>query len=53
MSVRESAIVQTFPLDFEFTGSMTSMYRQIGNAVPVLFAEQLGVQLANLEKVLV
>jgi len=53
MSVRESAIVQTFPLDFEFTGSMTSMYRQIGNAVPVLFAEQLGIQLANLEKVLV
>lgn len=53
MSVRESAIVQTFPLDFEFTGSMTSMYRQIGNAVPVLFAEQLGVQLANLEKVLI
>ena len=53
MSVRESAIVQTFPLDFEFVGSMTSMYRQIGNAVPVLFAKQLGVELANLEEVLV
>ncbi|MGB1048945.1 MAG: DNA cytosine methyltransferase [Rhodothermales bacterium] len=41
LSVRESASVQTFPLDFEFTGSLNSMYRQIGNAVPVLFARLL------------
>ena len=53
MSVRESAIIQTFPLDFEFSGSMTSMYRQIGNAVPVLFAEQLGEQLTRLEEVFI
>ncbi|WP_418502372.1 DNA cytosine methyltransferase [Flagellimonas sp.] len=53
MSVRESALIQTFPMDFEFTGSMTSMYRQIGNAVPVLFAEKLGLQLNKLEEVLV
>jgi DNA (cytosine-5)-methyltransferase 1 len=51
MSVRESAIIQTFPLDFEFFGSMTSMYRQIGNAVPVLFAKELGIKLAELEEV--
>lgn len=51
MSVRESALIQTFPIDFEFTGSMTSMYRQIGNAVPVKFAEFLGVQLKKLEKI--
>lgn len=49
MSVRESAIIQTFPLDFEFTGTMSAMYRQIGNAVPVLFAECIGKKLKELE----
>ena len=49
VSVRESAILQTFPLDFEFTGQMGSMYRQIGNAVPPLFARKLGDALANFE----
>jgi DNA (cytosine-5)-methyltransferase 1 len=39
LSCREVATIQTFPLDFEFCGSMTSIYRQIGNAVPPLFAE--------------
>ena len=39
LTVRESAIIQTFPMDFEFQGSLTSMYRQIGNAVPVKFAQ--------------
>nr|CAD33712.1 putative DNA methylase [Escherichia coli] len=47
MSVRESAIIQTFPLDYEFIGSMTSCYRQVGNAVPVLFAELLAKSLKN------
>ncbi|MDA9159795.1 DNA cytosine methyltransferase [Rhodobacteraceae bacterium] len=41
LSVRESAIIQTFPLDFIFLGSLMSMYRQVGNAVPALFAEKL------------
>ncbi len=35
MSVRESALIQTFPIDFEFFGKTNSMYRQVGNAVPV------------------
>ncbi|MCE2687308.1 MAG: DNA cytosine methyltransferase [Rickettsiales bacterium] len=38
LSVRECAIIQTFPDNFVFTGSLNSMYRQIGNAVPVKFA---------------
>lgn len=42
LSVRESAIIQTFPSDFEFVGSLNSTYRQVGNAVPVLFAQRLG-----------
>lgn len=49
MSVRESALIQTFPIDFEFYGSMGSMYRQVGNAVPVLFSKQLGKKLKELE----
>ena len=49
MSVRESAIIQTFPMDFEFKGSMNSMYRQIGNAVPVVFGYLLGMKLKELE----
>ena len=41
MSVRECAIIQTFPIDFEFFGSLGKMYTQIGNAVPVLLAQKI------------
>jgi len=50
MSVRESATIQTFPLEMEFVGGLNSCYRQVGNAVPVLFAKRLGEQLKNLER---
>ena len=49
MSVRESAIIQTFPDDFEFHGKLNSCYRQVGNAVPVRFARCLGESLARKE----
>ena len=42
ISVREAASLQTFPEDFVFKGSMTSMLRHIGNAVPVRLAELIG-----------
>ena len=41
MSVRECAIIQTFPDDFEFVGSLGNMYKQIGNAVPVLLGKRI------------
>jgi len=41
MSVRECARIQSFPDDFVFCGSLSKMYKQIGNAVPVLLAESL------------
>lgn len=38
MSCRELATVQSFPLDYAFSGNRSSVYRQIGNAVPPLLA---------------
>lgn len=39
LSYRECAAIQTFPPDMDFTGDLTSKYKQIGNAVPVKLAE--------------
>ncbi len=45
MSVRECAIIQTFPDNFIFKGSIGNMYKQIGNAVPVLLANKLAIEI--------
>ncbi len=37
-TVREYARIQTFPDDWEFQASISSQYKQIGNAVPPLLA---------------
>lgn len=50
LTIRESAAIQTFPDDFVFVGATNSCYRQIGNAVPVLFARRLGEELMRLER---
>ncbi|HBX9579776.1 TPA: DNA cytosine methyltransferase, partial [Klebsiella pneumoniae] len=42
ISLREAALLQTFPFDYIFTGSMVSKAKQIGNAVPPKMAEALG-----------
>lgn len=44
-SWREAAAVQTFPADLQFQGNLTSIYKQIGNAVPVKLAEIVATHL--------
>ena len=38
LSVREAALLQTFPLGFVFEGTFDEKFSQIGNAVPPRFA---------------
>ena len=45
LSVRECAIIQTFPDEYVFTGSLNRMYTQVGNAVPVKLAKNLATQI--------
>lgn len=48
LTVREYARIQTFPDDWEFTGSVSSQYKQIGNAVPVNVAYHVGCCLIDM-----
>lgn len=46
-TVREYARIQTFPDNWEFTGSLTHKYKQIGNAVPVNLAKEVGYSIVD------
>lgn len=48
LTIREYARIQTFPDDWEFSGSMSAQYKQIGNAVPVNLAWAIGRSLMRL-----
>jgi len=46
-SVRENARIQSFPDSWVFKGSMSKRYKQVGNAVPVNLAKEIGVSIIN------
>ncbi|WP_169788408.1 DNA cytosine methyltransferase, partial [Escherichia coli] len=45
ISIREASRLQTFPLSYVFKGSLNSMAKQIGNAVPCELARLFGLHL--------
>jgi DNA (cytosine-5)-methyltransferase 1 len=47
LEIREYARIQTFPDAWQFAGSTSSQYKQIGNAVPVNLAQALGTSLVK------
>lgn len=51
LTINEAMLIQTFPENYEFKGSKTSIYKQIGNAVPCKLAEVIATTvLEELEK---
>ena len=42
LSIKEYARIQQFPDNWEFVGTVSAKYRQIGNAVPIGLAEAIG-----------
>ena len=44
-TTRENARCQTFPDDWEFSGNVSSQYKQIGNAVPVNLAYEIAKEI--------
>lgn len=48
MTCRELATIQSFPLDYAFIGGISSVCRQIGNAVPPRLAQAIAEQFNHL-----
>lgn len=45
ITIREAACLMSFPMDFQFLGSISYNYKMIGNAVPVNFAYSIAKSL--------
>ncbi len=44
-TIRENARIQSFPDSWEFQGSIGNQYKQVGNAVPVNLAYEIGLKI--------
>lgn len=44
---REAAVLQDFPIDYEFKGTLGQVQKQIGNAVPVGLAREIAKEVAK------
>ena len=47
ITIREAALLQSFPMDYHFLGSNAYCFKMIGNAVPVLFAKGIAEGMAD------
>ncbi len=47
ITLREAAVLQTFPVDYHFEGGSMAMQAQIGNAVPPSLAEAIAIVLRD------
>ena len=47
ITVKEAALLQSFPNDFEFIGSQGFAYKMIGNAVPPEMAKNIAVAISK------
>lgn len=50
ITIREAALLQSFPMDYEFLGSNAYCFKMIGNAVPVSFAKQIAQSILDVIK---
>lgn len=47
ITLRESAAIQGFPDSWKFAGPRSAQFQQVGNAVPAIFGEVLGVAMVD------
>ena len=48
ITVREAALLQSFPENYEFEGGNGAAYKMIGNAVPPKFAENIAIAVSKI-----
>ena len=51
ITIREAALLQSFPMDYKFVASNPYCYKMIGNAVPVLFAKGIAEAMYDVLKI--
>jgi len=50
LTCREAAAIQSFPNNYEFLGTVSQQWRQIGNAVPPLLGKAIGKAIIKMKR---